>query len=83
MRKFLCTLALLLAALPGTQAQAQVYFGSGSTKPINPGAASAEIAEQRRAQPPTRPRVKLVRCRDGSRHTARVCKRHGGVARRN
>jgi hypothetical protein len=27
-----------------------------------------------------RKRRVLVRCRDGSRHIARVCRRHGGVA---
>ena len=78
MKRLLCTLALLLAA----NAHAQVYFESGSTKPINPGAATVDLPRDQRARPVVKVRQKLVRCRDGSRRTARQCYRHGGVARR-
>jgi hypothetical protein len=78
MKHLLCTLALLFAA----GAQAQVYFGPGSTKPINPEAATADVPRDVRAQPAVKVRQKLVRCRDGAKRTPRACRRHGGVARR-
>jgi hypothetical protein len=79
MKHFFCMLALALGA---GAAQAQVQFESGSARPVNPGAADRAIAAQQRARAPARLDTKVVRCRDGSRHTLRACKRHGGVARR-
>ena len=78
MKKMLCVAALLLAMAPC--AQAQLHFDSGRARPINPGAAAR--APERKAPP--RPAVKarhvMVKCGDGSRHIARVCRRHGGIA---
>jgi len=80
MKKLICIAALVLGISP--VAQAQVYFGSGSARPINPGAATRDIDRR----PHARPRVKvhrvLVSCRDGSKHISRVCRRHGGVTGR-
>lgn len=78
MKKLLCMLALVFAS----GAQAQVYFESGSTRPVNPGAVNGDIARQQRARPPVKARAKLVRCRDGSRRSARMCRRVGGGVRR-
>lgn len=78
MKRLLCTLALLLAA----NVHGQVYFEPGSAKPINPGSATVDLPRDQRARPVIKARQKLVRCRDGSRRTARMCYRHGGVARR-
>lgn len=78
MKRLLCTLALLMAA----NAHGQILFESGSAKPINPGAATVDLPRDQRARPAVNKRQKLVRCRDGSRRTARMCYRHGGVARR-
>ncbi len=77
MKKLLCMLALLLAG----SAQAQVYFEPGSTKPINPGAATVDVPRQVRAQPVVKVKPRLVRCRDGSRRSVRMCRRHGGGVR--
>ncbi|WP_426103571.1 hypothetical protein [Massilia sp. TSP1-1-2] len=77
MKKLLCMLAMVLAG----SAQAQVHFESGSTRPINPGAATVQIEQQQRMAPRVRVQ-KLVRCRDGSRRMVRQCRHHGGVARR-
>ena len=67
---FLFILALGIAPL----AHAQVYFNSGSAHPNNARAAERNL-DRRVAVRGT------VRCRDGSRHTPRVCRRHGGVRR--
>jgi hypothetical protein len=80
MKKLLCALALLLGASAG--AQAQVYFEPGSAKPINPGAATHSVRSQQRAHAPLRVMPRLVRCRDGSRHTLRGCRSHRGVVHR-
>jgi hypothetical protein len=78
MKKLLCIFALLLAS----SAQAQVYFDSGSARPNNPGAATRDLDRPQRVQRPVKKRLKLVRCRDGSKRFASMCRRHGGVARR-
>ncbi|MDB5960068.1 MAG: hypothetical protein JWP59_1362 [Massilia sp.] len=80
MKKLFVTLALAFGTLGA--AQAQVYFDSGSARPNNPHAARHEIERQHRGHPPVRARQKLVRCRDGARRVARMCRGHGGVARR-
>ena len=80
MKKLLWVLALMLGSVGA--AQAQVYFDSGSARPINPGAAKHDLDRQQRARAPMRARQKLVRCGDGSRRVARLCRHHGGVARR-
>ncbi|PWF48424.1 hypothetical protein [Massilia glaciei] len=75
MKKLLCAITLLLGVCQASQAQ--VYFAPGSAKPLNPGAAAQDLNRQQ-AQP--RPKVRRVVCRDGTRHTVRVCRRaHGGV----
>jgi hypothetical protein len=80
MKKLLLTVALAIGAMGA--AQAQVYFDSGSDRPNNPRAAHYNIERQHRAHPPMRARLHLVRCRDGARRVARMCRGHGGVARR-
>jgi hypothetical protein len=77
MKKLIFALALLI----GSSAHAQVYFDSGSARPNNPAAAKRAV-EHQRAQHVVKARPKLVRCRDGARRQARLCGRHGGVARR-
>lgn len=68
-------------------AQAQVHFGPGSAGPINPQTATRnlerQIPDHFQTQTGTAPKPQrvLVACRDGSRHIARVCRRHGGIAR--
>ncbi|HEU5434947.1 MAG TPA: hypothetical protein VFU95_00910 [Telluria sp.] len=79
MKKLLVTLALAFGTFGA--AQAQVYFDSGSARPNNPHAARHQVERQQRAHPPVRVRQKLVRCRDGSRRVARMCRGHGGVRR--
>jgi hypothetical protein len=79
MKKLLVTVALVFGAIGA--AQAQVHFDSGSDRPNNPHAALREVQLQHRGPPP-RPRAHLVRCRDGARRVARMCRGHGGVARR-
>lgn len=79
MKKLFCALALALGMC--TAGQAQIQFESGSTRPVNPEAANPAIERQQRARAPVRVYTKVVRCRDGSRHTPRVCKRHDGVRR--
>jgi hypothetical protein len=80
MKKIILSLALVLGSIGA--AQAQVYFDSGSARPNNPGAARHEVQRQHRAHPPVRARERLVRCRDGAHRVARMCRGHGGVARR-
>lgn len=80
MKKLLCMLALIVGSVGA--AQAQVYFDSGSARPINPGAARHDLDRQERVRTPVRARQKLVRCGDGSRRIARLCRHHGGVAHR-
>ena len=83
MKKFIFACALIIGSIGSIgAAQAQVYFGSGSDRPINPGAARRDLGRQERVRSPVRPRQQLVRCGDGTRRTARLCRRHGGVAHR-
>ena len=79
MKKLFCALTLLICMAP--IAQAQVYFPSGSARPNNPDAARREVQQRPMARRP-KAKANRFRCRDGSIHTARVCQRHGGVARR-
>jgi hypothetical protein len=82
MKKLLVTVALLVGAMGAVgAAQAQVHFDSGSARPINPRAAEYDM-QRHRAHPPMRVRERTVRCRDGARRIARMCRGHGGVARR-
>ena len=78
MKKILCIAALMFAAAPF--AQAQVHFGSGSARPINPGAATRDLQRLALPRPAVKARHVMVRCGDGSRHIVRVCRRHGGIA---
>lgn len=74
MKKLLVTVALVFGAIGA--AQAQVHFDSGSDRPNNPHAALRHV-DAHRPHRPMRPR--MVRCRDGSRRIARMCRGHGGV----
>jgi hypothetical protein len=76
MKKVISLAALLLI---GSAAQAQVHFDSGSAKPKNPRAMQFNERQLHEAEQARKRRV-LVRCKDGSKHIARVCRRHGGVA---
>ncbi len=80
MKKFFASAALVLGAM--SAAHAQVYFDSGSDRPKNPQAAQAAIQKHQRVHAPARPHERVVRCRDGARRLARLCRSHGGVARR-
>ena len=76
MKKVITVAALLLMCCA---AQAQVRFDSGSAKPKNPRAMQFNERQLHEAEQAKKRRV-LVRCRDGSKHIARVCRRHGGIA---
>lgn len=79
MKKLLVSVALVFGAIGA--AQAQVHFDSGSDRPNNPRA--ARIArEMHRGHPPMRARERMVRCRDGAHRIPRMCRGHGGIARR-
>ena len=80
MKKLFCIVVLMLAISPFVQAQ--VHFGPGSARPSNPGAATRDLDRQARARPRAKAHSNQVHCRDGSKHSPRVCRRHGGVARR-
>lgn len=80
MKKLLVTVALVFGAIGA--AQAQVHFDSGSDRPNNLPAVRHDNRMGHRAHPPMRPRERLVRCRDGARRIARMCRGHGGMARR-
>lgn len=76
MKKIFSIAALLML---GTTAHAQVHFDSGSAKIKNPRAMQFNERQLHEAEQAKKRRV-LVRCRDGSKHIARVCRRHGGLA---
>jgi hypothetical protein len=78
MKKIIGIVALILGISPF--AQAQVYFGSGSARPVNPGAAKRDLDRQAHTRPRVNAHQVLVPCRDGSKHSGRLCRRHGGVA---
>ena len=73
-------IALLFVAALGIAplAQAQVYFNSGNAHPNNARAAERHLDRRASARGTTQ---RTVRCRDGSLHTPRVCRRHGGISR--
>ena len=75
--KKLFTLAALL--LLSSAAHAQQAADSGKAKPKHPRAMQYNERQLHEAELAKKRRV-LVKCRDGSRHIARVCRRHGGVA---
>jgi len=79
--KFL-TILFVTGVCISSAAQAQVYFNSGSAKPKNPESAKRDVEQHGTATQKERSKRLIVRCHDGSRHTARVCSRHGGVAGR-
>lgn len=76
MKRFAFLFVLAFGMTP--LAQSQVYFNSASAQPNN--AQAAERDPDRRATA-RRTVQRTVRCRDGSRHTPRVCRRHGGLGR--
>ncbi len=77
MKKIFSLAALVLLS---SAAQAQVHFDSGSAKIKNPRGAMQYNERQLHASDQAKKRRVLVRCRDGSKHIARVCRRHGGTA---
>jgi hypothetical protein len=76
MKKLFCIGALILGV--STLAQAQVHFNSGSARPIKSVSAPRDLERNERPQPRVKARRVLVKCGDGTRHIARVCRRHGG-----
>jgi hypothetical protein len=76
MKKIFGLAALILVS---SMAHAQSGAGAGETKPKHPRAMQHNERQLYEAEQAKKRRV-LVRCRDGSRHIARVCRRHGGVA---
>jgi hypothetical protein len=76
MKKVFSLAALLLLS---SAAQAQAHSDSGSAKPKKPGEMQYNERQLQEAEQAKKRRV-LVRCRDGSKHISRVCRRHGGVA---
>nr|WP_314627489.1 hypothetical protein [uncultured Noviherbaspirillum sp.] len=79
MMKKLLTLAVLLMLGSAAQAQVQSKSKSNSAKPKHPRAMQFNERQLHEAELAKKRRV-LVKCRDGSTHIARVCRRHGGVA---
>ncbi len=77
MKKIFSLAALVLLS---SAAHAQVHFDSGSAKIKNPRAVMQYNERQLHAAEQAKKRRVLVRCRDGSKHIARVCRRHGGIA---
>lgn len=77
MKKLFSVAALLLLISP--LSQAQVHFDSGSAKPKNLRDMRYNERQLHESEQARKRRV-LVRCRDGSKHIARVCRRHGGIA---
>lgn len=77
--KKLFTLAALLLLSSATFAQQAGDSGKGKPKPKHPRAMQHNERQLHEAELAKKRRV-LVKCRDGSRHIARVCRRHGGVA---
>jgi hypothetical protein len=77
MKKLFSVAALLLLISP--LSQAQVHSDSGSAKPKNLRDMRYNERQLHEAEQARKRRV-LVRCRDGSKHIVRVCRRHGGVA---
>jgi hypothetical protein len=82
----LLPLSFIVALSVAPFSQAQVHFDSGSATPRDAGAGTREVVREERAAQRNRARHPVVngkvRCRDGSRHIARVCGRHGGIAGR-
>ena len=68
--------ALLLLATVG---HAQGQSAAVEAKPKHPRAMQYNERQLYESEQAKKRRV-LVRCRDGSRHIAKVCRRHGGVA---
>jgi hypothetical protein len=76
MKKIISLAALLLLS---SAAQAQHAAASAHPKPKKPHAMQYNERQLHEAEQAKKRRV-LVKCRDGSKHIARVCRRHGGVA---
>lgn len=76
MKKALGLVALLAI---GVTAQAQAQSGAIEARPKHLRHMQYNERQLYETEQARKRRV-LVRCRDGSRHIARVCRRHGGVA---
>ena len=76
MKKVLSLAVLLLLS---SAAQAQKQADTRGAKPKHPRAMEYNERQLHEAEQAKKRRV-LVKCRDGSKHIARVCRRHGGVA---
>ena len=90
MKKFLCVATLLLGISPCALAQTPSEPGNARANGVDHGSARGVIVGSERgseraneAQPKTAAQLRrvLVNCNDGTRHIARVCRRHGGIAR--
>jgi hypothetical protein len=86
MKKILCVITLLLGISPCTLAQTHSDSASARANGVDRGSVRGVILGNERgveAQPKTAAQLRrvLVNCNDGSRHIARVCRRHGGIAR--
>ena len=68
-----------LAALLLLSSAAQAQPSADAAKPKHPRAMQYNERQLHEAELKRKQRV-LVKCRDGSRHIARVCRRHGGIA---
>ena len=76
MKKVFSFVALLLLS---SAALAQQVADSGNAKSRHPRAMQYNERQLHEAEQAKKRRV-LVKCRDGSKHIARVCRRHGGIA---
>ena len=76
MKKIIGLTAFLLMASVGP---AQGKSATVEAKPKHPRAMQYNERQLYESEQARKRRV-LVRCRDGSRHIAKVCRRHGGVA---
>lgn len=76
MKKILSLAVLLLLS---SAAQAQKQADTRGLKPKHPRTMEYNERQLHEAEQAKKRRV-LVKCRDGSKHIARVCRRHGGVA---
>jgi hypothetical protein len=94
MKKILCIATLLLGISSGALTQAQAEPAAMRTNGAEHGSVRGVILGNDRsnergnestaeAQPKTPAQLHrvLLNCNDGSRHIARVCRRHGGIAR--
>ncbi len=83
MKKILYVATLVLGIGPCALVLAQPDAARTNATVRGPEHATVRGPEHGAAQPKTAAQLRrvLVNCRDGTRHIARVCRRHGGIAR--